>query len=111
MNASFTLDGGTPTAFVYSWDTRCLGDQGSPTGCYNTSVYNAQSLNYGTHMLNITMLLYAGNTFTGETYDDFFFDYAVISTPTSPPAIPSSTGHAVPNGHSMFRILLVSAGC
>ena len=72
MNASFTLDGGTPTAFIYSWDTRCLGDQGSPTGCYNTSVYNAQSLNYGTHMLNITMLLYAGNTFTGETYDDFF---------------------------------------
>ena len=90
MNASFTLDGGPPSVFAYSWDTRCY--DGALTDCYNVSVYNAQSLTYGAHILNITMLTYyqdPGNTSYGEYYSDFAFDYAVISTTTST-VIPSS---------------------
>ena len=56
MNASFTLDGYTPSVFAY--DTRC--SDLPLTGCYNVSVYNAQSLTYGAHILNITMLDYLG---------------------------------------------------
>ena len=89
MDASFALDGGSPSTFNYPWDTRCYEYS---SGCYNTSVYNAQSLTYGAHILNITMLSYLGpgNTFGGANFSDFWFDYAVISTATSPPTIPSS---------------------
>jgi hypothetical protein len=109
MNASFTLDGGSSSIFAYSWDSRCWGDTSS--GCYNMSVYNAQSLTFGAHYLNITMLSYGGpgagrHTDAGS---DFMFDYAVISTPTSASAIPlststssstipSSTGYFMPSG-------------
>ena len=79
MDASFALDGGSPSTFNYPWDTRCYGDS---SGCYNTLVYNAQSLTYGAQVLNITMLTYQspGNTLPGATYSDFWFDYAVIFT-------------------------------
>jgi hypothetical protein len=98
MVANFTLDGGPPSAFSYSWDTRCFM-LGGPTGCYNISVYNNQLLTYGTHNLNITMLSYLGpgDTYEGFKYSDFWFDYAVISTPTSPSANPSSTGNTGPS--------------
>ena len=96
MNTSFTLDGGSSSAFVYSWDSQCYSQD--PDGCYNTSVYNNQSLTYGAHTLNITMLLYTGpNTFEGITASDFWFDYAVISTPTSVSVVPSSTGQPMPS--------------
>ena len=64
---------------------------GGPIACYNISVYNAQSLTYGAHILNIAMVSYLGpgNIWDGYRYSDFWFDYAVISTPTSPSAIPS----------------------
>ena len=85
MNVSFTLDGDPPSAFTYAWDTQCY--TGAPTGCYNISVYNAQSLTYSAHILNITMLSAIG---TNLTYSDIWFDYVVVSTPTSSSAIPSS---------------------
>ena len=79
LNLSFTLDGGPSTAYVYSWDTRCYSaSPGSPSGCYNTSVYNAQSLSYGPHTLNITMFTYLPT----QSYSDFFLDYAAISSST-----------------------------
>ena len=96
MNASFTLDGGPPWVFVYSWDTWCY--DGGFTGCYNVPVYNAQSLTYSAHILNITMVsnLDLGTAFAADNFSNFVFDYAVISTPISTvissSANPSSTG-------------------
>jgi len=80
MNSSFTLDGGPSSAFAYQWDTRCWSFN-CLTGCYNTSVYNTQSLTYAAHTLNITMLSYPGPNTWNNGYSDFWFDYAVVSSP------------------------------
>ena len=122
MNTSFAVDGGPPSSFVYSWNTRCCDPPSGPTGCYNTSVYNNQALSYGAHTLNIQMFSYLGpNSYPGTTYCDFVFDYAVISTPTSTSAIPSlwtsstaipsSTAHPSPsNQQSKYVSLLLCGG-
>ena len=52
MNFSFTMDGGSPSEFIYSWDKQCFGD--TSVG----SMYNSQSLDYGTYTLHITLLSY-----------------------------------------------------
>jgi hypothetical protein len=105
MNASFSLDGDSPSVFAYSWDIRCYtGGGDGPFGCYNASVYNAQSLTYGAHILNITMLSYIGpgNTLDG-TYSDFIFDYAVISSPSANPSSTGNTGSS--NQRSQYVLL------
>jgi hypothetical protein len=108
MNTSFTLDRGLSSAFVYSWDARCLEyqyDVGGPTGCYNTSVYNAQSLNYGTHTLKIALFSYLGpNSYEGDLDSLFWFDYAVISTPTS------SSGHLMSSSQPPQYVSLPPCG-
>ena len=83
MDANFALDGAPPSAFTYDWESQCYTRD--PDGCYNMSVYNTQSLTYGTHVLNITMLTYQspGITLPGARYSDFWFDYAVIFTGSS----------------------------
>ena len=99
LNISFVLDGGSLSTFVYVYPYY----NGGTTGCYNTLVYNTQLLTYGTHSLNVTMLTYTF-TYTSpdsqQVYSDLFFDYAVISTsssPTSSSVIPSSTGNFGPS--------------
>jgi hypothetical protein len=110
MDANFALDGAPPSAFTYDWESQCYTRD--PDGCYNMSVYNTQSLTYGTHVLNITMLTYqsSGNTFQSTTYSDFWFDYAVISTPTSTvipsSANPSSTGNTGPSNRRSQYVFL-----
>ena len=116
MNSSFTLDGGPPSLFVYSWEARCCDPPSGPTGCYNTSVYNNQGLSYGAHTLKIYMFSYLGpNSYDGTKYCDFVFDYAVISTPTSSVISSLSTSSTVPfstanpdssNQHSKYVLLL-----
>jgi hypothetical protein len=83
MNCNFSLDGGSSSAFVYSPVPGCFSDVTS--GCYNASVYNSQSLSYGAHTLNITLLSYLGSN-TVHGYTDFYLDYVVISTENLEPS-------------------------
>jgi hypothetical protein len=93
LNLSFTIDGGSSSISTYSADNGCWLN--SPLdGCFNISVHNAQSLTYGTHVLNITMLTYSQDSRV-DSPSDFYFDYAVINTSSS--AIPSSTGNLTPS--------------
>jgi hypothetical protein len=94
LNMSFTIDGGSSSIFAYSGDNGCFYNV-TLEGCFNKSVYNAQSLTYGTHVLNITMLSSPNPPPDFYSYSDFYFDYAVINTSSS--AIPSSTSSAVPS--------------
>jgi hypothetical protein len=113
LNMSFTIDGGSSSIFTYSTDNGCyLGVPGD--GCFNKSVYNAQSLTYGTHVLNITMLTYSqGPAAPPQFKNDFFFDYAVINTSssaipssTSSSAVPSSTGNLTPSSQRSSYVSL-----
>jgi len=111
INISFALDGGSSSAFVYSSDTRCYSNDG-PSGCYNTSVYNTQSLTYSTHSLNVTMFTYQDqNVPPGYIeYSDLFFDYAVISTTISSSVNPSSTGNVGPSSRSTRHTPVAAIG-
>jgi hypothetical protein len=72
INITFTLDRGSSSA---------SGLQTCRPWCYNTSVYITQSLTYGAHTLNITMLTYTLND--SIYHSSFWFDYAFISSPMS----------------------------
>ena len=81
VNASFAIDGSSPQSYVH--DRSCL--ELSPPGCYNTSVYDVQSLTFDNHILNITLFSY--NDIIGC---DFVFDYAIVND-THPAVVTSST--------------------
>jgi len=80
VNASFAIDGSSPQSYVD--DVSC--NQRSPPGCYNISVYNAQSLTFDNHILNITLFNY------NDAASEFAFDYAIVND-TNPAVITSST--------------------
>jgi hypothetical protein len=110
MNCSFILDGGSSSAFVYPYDPRCYQrNVNGPWGCYNSSFYNAQSLTYGAHTLNITLLTYLGsqNFIGGLTAStDFWFDYALISSTSSS----SSPGNIGPSNQQSQCVSLPPCG-
>jgi hypothetical protein len=70
MNVSITLDAKNPTVYTYG---------GSSTKIYYDSIiFNAPSLNYTTHTVNITVSTY---TFPNGTQvgSQLFFDYAAVN--------------------------------
>ena len=84
INISVTVDTGSSRQYSIS-NSSCYNIK-TPTaaqGCYNMSVYNLQSLTFGVHSLGITMLSYLGQDTVLSDYCDFFFDYAVISSPST----------------------------
>jgi len=88
LNISFAIDGDSSTPYIHGWNRSCFsveigeGSVGNQ-GCYNTSVYNVQSLTYANHTLDIAMFSWTGSTMNFGNYSDYFLDYAVISSPIS----------------------------
>ena len=72
MNVSVSIDGFTPSSYVY--DNLC-----PDTYCYNISTINIRSLTYGFHTMDVLVVGYNG---TG--WSDFYLDYVVIDTTNTP---------------------------
>ena len=91
VNASFAIDGGSSQSYVH--DRSCYDM--SPPGCYNISVYNAQSLTFDNHILNIALFSY------NDAVSDFIFDYAIVNDtePVVQSSSSSSTGSNPPPNH------------
>jgi len=87
LNISITVDENLPSTFVYSNTSCFVPEIGSthPQGCYNVSVYNNQSLPYANHTLTIDMFTYIYSDIS-DALSDFYFDYAVISSPSQSPS-------------------------
>jgi len=88
LNISFAVDGDSSTPYIHEWNHSCFAveigqDSNGTQGCYNTSVYNVQSLTYANHTLDIAIFSWTGSTLGLYNYSDYFLDYAVISSPIS----------------------------
>jgi len=85
VNASITLDGNSSSTTVTT-----ILESGNPVETYNVSLYNVQSLPYGSHVITVLLL-----DLTGGIGSSCWFDYAMVNdTPSSPPALspsPSAT--------------------
>jgi hypothetical protein len=80
INISFTVDGGSSSPYIYAWNHSCVGGP-APQGCYNTSVYNVQSLTDTVHLLNMDIFTFQGtNLYSTIPFSDVFLDYAVVSS-------------------------------
>jgi hypothetical protein len=75
-----TLDGNFSTIYVH--DASCIRQV--PLGCYNTTLYDIQSLAYGDHVLDISMQDILGD------FSDLNLDYVFVNETrdTRPSAAP-----------------------
>jgi hypothetical protein len=93
INFQVSIDGGAQAQ--YHFDGPC-GD----CHTFNISVYDNQSLQFGSHTLVLTLLNATGINralYPNENSTDFSFDYAVVTSPTAPAASTTSTSKsAVP---------------
>jgi hypothetical protein len=91
LNASMALDGNFSKSYVH--DVSCVRQ--SPRGCYNTTLYDVQSLEYGDHVLEISLQDYLGD------YSNFNFDYVFVNETRY--TRPSATATATPSEHPTKR--------
>jgi hypothetical protein len=107
INISFTVDGGSSSSYIYAWNHSCVGGP-APQGCYNTSVYNVQSLTDTTHLLNMDIFTFQGtNLYSTIPFSDVFLDYAVVSSPP-----PESTTPSIKRSRYVHStVLFVMAAC
>jgi hypothetical protein len=99
-----SLDGALPIFFTFHDGLQCYDFARGLQGCFNYSTYNAQSLSYGNHVLDITM--FTPSNATLFPYSDYFLDYVAINdtNPNPPPVIPvqnSTSLDVVPSHTSM----------
>jgi hypothetical protein len=92
MNFQVSIDGGAPSP--YQFDGVC----GTCNTTYNFTAYNTQSLPFGTHTLDLTLLNATGSN-SGTLFN---FNYAVVNEtnafPTQPTSIaPTSTTAPAPS--------------
>jgi hypothetical protein len=82
-----SLDGAVPTFFTFHDDLQCYNFPLGLQGCFNYTTYNAQSLSYGSHVLDIT--LFTPSNATLFPYSDYFLDYVAINdtNPNPPPPV------------------------
>jgi hypothetical protein len=95
-NVSISLDGAQASSFythtfVLGSDP-CFGN--TLSGCFNTSLYNQQSLVYGVHLLDIEIFTVPPWYIQNFTYSDIFFDYAAITDIGAPVSSASSSASA-----------------
>jgi hypothetical protein len=78
INFQVSIDGGAETQFQFDGSGTCqeLGGLDCPTK-YNFTVYN-ESLPFGSHILDLT-LLNATGSYSDGNYTSFQFDYAVVN--------------------------------
>lgn len=84
-----SLDGALPTLFSFHDDLECYDFARNLQGCFNYTTYNAQSLSYGDHLLDIT--IFTPSNASLFPYSDYFLDYVAINDTDPNPPAPSNT--------------------
>ena len=83
--AGITVDGQSST-YNFVDNNSCLNATNS--GCFNTSIYDAQYLPYGDHNVTISMFMVPQSA-RNLSYSDFYFDYVSVNQTRAEVAWPS----------------------
>lgn len=105
IHIGINLDGALASTFKWVDDNTCL--HATSPGCFNYPIYSAQSLEYGDHNVELSMLTVDPSA-KNLSYSDFYFDYATVNetlmtvTPPTPVISPAATlapavGNNIPN--------------
>jgi len=85
ITVGITIEGRSST-YSFADDNSCLNNTNS--GCFNTSIYDAQSLPYGDHNLSISMFSVPPSV-RSFNYSDFYLDYVSVNETPTDTIVPS----------------------